>query len=267
MIAWLFAAIPAVPTPVPFNINPTAAPISERAVLEKGLGDAENRAKTLGGTLGVTIVDVTTGVSAALNGDENLPMAGVQHLPIAVLVYHAVDTGRLQMTHDTHGLLSRMLDDDDDIAGDALLDALGGSESANAQLRALGYPAIFLAPGGAGYATPRALANLLADITNGKLLKPASSKALLNELTGMRRAPGRLRAGFAPNVTLAHVPGTLSGGDDVNIATDDAGVASVNGRTVVVVAMLQAAHGGDAPRDAVIAGLAIIATQATSTNP
>ncbi len=265
MIAWLLA-IPAVPTPPSFS-TPSAAPISERAVIEGGLGDAAGRAKALGGMLGVTIIDVTTGVSAALNGDENLPMAGVQHLPIALLVYRAVDAGRLQMTRDTHGLLSRMLDDDDDIAADSLLDALGGSEVANAQLRTLGYPSIFLAPGGAGYATPDALAALLSDFVQGKLLKPASSTALLRELTDVHRASGRLRAGFAPNVTLAHVSGTLSGGDDVNIATDDAGVASVNGRTVVVVAMLQAAHGGDARRDALIAGLATTATRATGINP
>ncbi|MGD0966880.1 MAG: serine hydrolase [Candidatus Aquilonibacter sp.] len=266
MIAWLLA-IPAVPSPPPSMFPPTAAPISERAVLESGLGDAAGRAKALGGTLGVTIVDLTTGVSAALNGDQNLPMAGVGHLPIALLVYRAADAGRLQMTHDVHGLLSRMLDNDDDIAADSLLDALGGSESANAQLRALGYPTIFLAPGGAGYATSDALAGLLTDFVQGKSLKPASTTALLQELASVHSAPGRLRAGFAPGVTLVHVPGTLAGGDDVNIATDDAGIAKVNGRTVVVVAMLQAAHGGNAGRDAVIASAATTAVHATGINP
>jgi beta-lactamase class A len=261
MIAWLLAAVPAVPTPPPM-FAPTAAPISERAIIESGLGDAAGKAKSLGGTLGVTIVDVTTGVGAGLNGDENLPMAGVQHLPIALLVDRAADAGRLQMTRDMHGLLSRMLNNDDDIAADSLLDALGGSEAANAQLRALGYTAIFLAPGGAGYATPSALANLLADFAQGKLLRPASTTELLHELANVRSAPGRLRAGFPPSVTFAHVPGTLSGGDDTNIATDDAGVATVNGRTVVVVAMLEGAHGGDAPRDALIAAVAKAASDA-----
>src|ERR1700678_4269783 len=109
MIAWLLA-IPAVPSPPPSMFPPTAAPISERAIIESGLGDADGRAKALGGTLGVTIVDLTTGVSGALNGDQNLPIAGVGHLPIALLVYRAADAGRLQMTHDVHGLLSRMLD-------------------------------------------------------------------------------------------------------------------------------------------------------------
>jgi beta-lactamase class A len=265
MIAWLLAVIPVVLTPPPGLLTPSPAPISERAVFEEGLDDAVGRAKALGGTLGVTIVDLTTGVSAVQDGDENLPMAGVQHLPIAVLVYRAADAGHLTMTRDTRGLLSRMLNNDDDIAADSLLDMLGGSEAANAQLRTLGYPAIFLAPGGAGYATPSALASLIGDCAQGKLLTVASTTTLMRELAGVRSAPGRLRAGFAPSVMLAHVPGTVSGGDDTNIATDDAGVAALSGRTVVVVVMLSGAHGGDARRDAVIAGVAATVARAIIT--
>jgi beta-lactamase class A len=266
MIALLLAAIPPVPTPPPmFTASP--APISERAVLESGLGDAAVRAKALGGTLGVTIVDVTTGATSAINGDANLPMAGVQHLPIAVLVYRAIDAGHIAMTRDVHGLLSRMLDNDDDGAADTLLDQLGGSEAANAQLRAIGYQAIFLVPGDAGYSTPTALAGLLGDLVQGKLLTALSTKALLAQLSGVGTAPARLRAGFAANTALAHVPGTLSGGDSTNIATNDAGVASVNGRTVIVVVLLQGAHGSDASRDAIIAGTGQLAVRATNLNP
>jgi beta-lactamase class A len=267
MIGLLLAQIPPVPTPPPALFTSTPAPISERAAFESGLGDVQARAKALGATLGVTIVDVTTGATTGTNGDANLPMAGVQHLPIALLVYRAVDAGHLAMTRDVHGLLSRMLDNDDDSAADTLLDQLGGSEAANAQLRAIGYQAIFLVPNDSGYATPTALAGLLGDIVQGKLLTPASTKAFLGALGGVQLAPARLRAGLGPNVTLEHVPGTLAGGDGTNIATNDAGIANVNGRTVIVVAMLQGAHGNDASRDAVIASLAKLAVQATSSNP
>ncbi len=265
MIGLLFAAIPPVPTPPPSIFTPTPAPISERAALENGLGDAAARAKALGGILGVTIVDVTTGATSGTNGDANLPMAGVQHLPIALLVYRAIDAGHLAMTRDVHGLLSRMLNNDDDSAADTLLDQLGGSEAANAQLRTIGYQAIFLVPNDSGYATPTALAGLLGDIVQGKLLTAGSTKALMTELSGVSAARARLRAGFAANVTLAHVAGTLSGGDSTNIATNDAGVANVNGRTIIVVVMLAGAHGSDASRDAIIASVAQLA--ARSTNP
>ena len=267
MIGLLLAAIPPVPTPPPALFTPTPAPISERAALEGGLNDAVARAKALGGTLGVTIVDVTTGATATSNGDANLPMAGVQHLPIALLVFRAVDAGHISMTRDVRGLLSRMLNNDDDGAADTLLDQLGGSEAANAQLRAIGYQAIFLVPNDAGYATPTALAGLLGDIVQGKLLTAISTKALLAQLAGISTAPTRLRAGLGANVTLAHVPGTLSGGSDTNIATNDAGVANVNGRTIIVAVMLQGAHGSDASRDAIIAAIARLAVHATSTNP
>jgi beta-lactamase class A len=266
MIGLLLAAIPPVPTPLSL-FTPTPAPISERAVLENGLRDAAVRAKALGGTLGVTIVDVTTGATSGTNGDANLPMAGLQRLPIALLVYRAIDAGRLPMTRDVRGLLSRMLNNDDDSAADTLLDQLGGSEAANAQLRAIGYQAIFLVPNDSGYATPTALAGLLGDIVQGKLLTAVSAKALLAQLSGATTAPTRLRAGFAPAVALTHVAGTLSGGDETNIATNDAGVADVNGRTVIVVVMLQGAHGSDASRDAIIAAVAQVAMRATSANP
>jgi beta-lactamase class A len=267
MIALLLSQLPPVPTPPAAIFTPTPAPISERVALESGLGDATARAKALGGMLGVTIVDVTTGATVESNGDANLPMAGVQHLPIALLVYRAIDDGHMQMTRDTRGLLSRMLNNDDDEAADTLLDQLGGSEAANAQLRAIGYQAIFLVPNDAGYSTPTALAGFLGDIVQGKLLTAVSTKAFLNQLGGVSAAPARLRAGFGKDVTLAHVPGTLSGGDNTNIATNDAGVANINGRMVIVVAMLQGAHGGDASRDAIIANLAQLAAHATSTNP
>ena len=264
MIGLLIAAIPPVPTPEPPIFSPTATPVSERAVLAAGVNDASARAKALGGLLGVTIVDVTTGATVASNGDANLPMASVEHLPIAVLVYRAIAAGTLSMTRDMHGLLSRMLDDDDDEAANTLLDQLGGSEAANAQLRAMGFRSIFLVPNDAGYATPNALAALFGELAQGKLLDPKETKELLSAFAGIARAPGRLRAGFARNVTLAHVPGTLGGGDDTNIATNDAGVAEVNGRTVVIVAMLQGARGPDAKRDAVIASLAATAAQAST---
>ena len=267
MIGLVLALIPGVTTPPPAIFTPSPAPISERVVLETGLGDALARAKALGGTLGVTIIDITTGASVTSNGDQNLPMAGVQHLPIALLVYRAIEAGHLSMTHDMHGLLSRMLDNDDSEAANLLLDQLGGSEAANAQLRALGYPAIFLVPNDAGYASPNALAQLLSDLAQNKLLGAKATVELLRTLAGVGTSPNRLHAGLGARVTFAHVPGTISGGDDRNIATNDAGIASLNGRTVVVVTMLEGAHGPDAKRDALFASVGALAATATSANP
>ncbi|HUA09604.1 MAG TPA: serine hydrolase [Candidatus Acidoferrales bacterium] len=266
MIGLLLVAIPGIPMPSPI-FTPTTSPISERSVLESGLDDAVARAKALGGTLGVTIVDLSTGASAQRNGDANMPMAGVQHLPIALLVYRAIEAGRLSMTRDTHGLLSRMIDNDDSEAANLLLERLGGSEAANAQLRALGYPAIFLVPNDAGYASSSALVQLLADLVQGKLLDAKSTADLESMFVGVANAANRLRAGLGAKVTFAHVSGTLGGADDRNIATNDAGVASVNGRTVVIVALLEGAHGPTAKRDGLFASIGALAATATSANP
>jgi len=133
---------PPIPTPPQITITPAPPPISERAVLADGIGRAESRARALGATLGVVVIDLTTGARAERNGDENMPMDGAQEIALKVLRDHGGD--------------------------------VTDAEAANARLRAMGYPTIFIAANDAGYATPDALARLVSSaVTSDESIPPA----------------------------------------------------------------------------------------------
>lgn len=252
MIGLLLAAIPLV-TPAPLIATPTPGPISERVVLQNGIDAAQARASALGATLGVTIVDLTTGASAMRNGDANLPMGSVQNLIVVALAYRDAEA-------PAQDVVSRALLDDDGGAAKELIGLSGGAEALNNELRALAFDAIFIAPRDGGYASPNALARFLSALAGGEFLVPPATKSMLDLLARVALGPGRLRAGLPPAVRLAHVTGTTKD------RTADVGIAFVNGHTMIVVAMLDGTHGSDADGDAVIAAVARAAADAASAN-
>lgn len=270
-----------VPTPVPIATStPAAASMSQ--LLDNVVGDAASKARALDGTLGVVVIDLGTGTHASRNADRLLPTQSVQKLPIAVLVYRAIDKGALapdkavtvdtddlvhhvsdiadnyakRQTYSVQELLDGMIESSDNTAAKALLRILGGVDAANAGLSQLSYGGIILDPDDNGAATANDLARLLRGLTNGSLLSASSQKKLLDQLAGVRTFPGRLRAGFPPNTHVMHKTGTSQTIDGITDATNDIGLISVNGRTVIVVALLQGARGDDRRRDGLIAGIA-----------
>jgi beta-lactamase class A len=104
-------------------------------------------------------------------------------------------------------------------------------------------------------------------VAEGKLMRAASTRLLLTELSKSQSAPRRLRAGLTPDTRLAHQSGELSASDDVAVACNDVGIAYVGGRTIVIVAMLHGAHGNEASRDATIAAVARAAESAVIATP
>jgi len=266
VIALLFAAIPPVPSPPAPIFTSTPAPISERAILENETDTALARGKAIGGTLGVTIVDLSTGARTARNGDANLPLGAVQNLAFAVLALREVDAGTIAKAPATDAVM-RMLVNGDAQATDELIGVLGGTESVNAKLRALGFGDIFTVPNDEGYASSDAIAHLLTAVAGGSLLSPASSSVLLNVLSDVHAGANRLRAGLTPSAQLMHVTGTLPDTDDRNEATNDAGITYVDGRTMIVVALLHDGRGSANDRDRVLAAAARAAADAAAANP
>jgi len=283
-----------VPVPTPVTIQTaTPPPVSERAMLSNGIDDAQARAKNLGGTLGAVVIDLATGSTASVNADEAMPMQSVQKLPIAILVYRAIDAGTLQASNEVtiesqdivqtvsdvaanypartnyavSELTTLMIENSDNTAAKALLRLLGGSDRANADLRALGYDGILLDPNDNGFAKPAALGTLLSDLQNGKLLLRPSQTAVFQMLAKSTTFPGRLRAGFPAGTLVAHKTGTSGTSDGVTAATNDVGIVNVFGRSVIIVAMLSDARGDEPARDAIIAAVGRAAYDATRLFP
>ncbi len=118
-----------------------------------------------GSRIAMTVVDLSSGRRASSNGAVRLPMMSVFKLPLAVAALDAVDHGELSLSQPIplterelvpsvspiaeawHKgetaptlavLLTRMIQDSDNTAGDKMVSVLGGGERITARLRALG---------------------------------------------------------------------------------------------------------------------------------
>lgn len=249
-----YSTPPGFVTAPPFA-TPEPTPSSERALLRTGLIAAGKRARDLGGELGAVVIDLRSGAIGELNGDDSLPMQSVQKLLIAVAAYSAIDRGTL--TYESQPYILTMLLGDDNVAAQVLINRLGGIDALNASIRDLGFEKIVAGPDDSGSASPNALARLLGDLVEGKLLRGSSRSALFDTLAKSQAGPALLRAGLPGDAKLAHVTG----------ATNDVGVVSVRGRTMIVVAMLHGARGSESDRDAVIADVARAAISAAPAFP
>jgi len=275
-----------IPSPSP---TPGAA-ISERSLLSSRLDEIVNNAKArTGGTLGAVIWDLGTNVQVQRNAQQPFPMTTMTKLAIAYATCRAVDNGYLQWNEAIYSapvqvLLERMLDEDDDNSGDALYRTVGGGDGIDSALHDIGVDGMIVridlgglraeanagrtfATGGDNAASPLAVAQLFSEISSGKALDAPSLKVCSEYLATAFDASSRLHAGLPAGTRLEHVAGTSGSLNDVVDATNDAGIAYINGRRVIIVAMLQGASGTEAERDAIIADVARAAYDATRLFP
>jgi beta-lactamase class A len=121
-------------------------------------------AKAPGATVAVTVLDLSTGARSSVHGDLRLPMMSVFKLPLTVAALDAVDRGELALAQPIpiaenelvpdvspiaeawkkgrHAptlevVLTRMIQDSDNTAGDKMVSVLGGGASVTSRLRAL----------------------------------------------------------------------------------------------------------------------------------
>lgn len=122
-----------------------------------------------GATVAVTVLDLSTGTRSSVHGDLRLPMMSVFKLPLTVAALDAVDKGELALSQPIpiaenelvtdvspiaeawktgqHApalevVLTKMIQDSDNTAGDKMLSVLGGGARVTSRLRALGVEGI-----------------------------------------------------------------------------------------------------------------------------
>ena len=111
-------------------------------------------------------------------------------------------------------------------------------------------------------ATPDAMVELLAALQKGALLKPETTRLLLEVMSRTSTGPNRIRAGVPRRTRVAHKTGT--GGDyaGINAATNDVGLVTLpDGQHVAVAVFVKSSRRPMQEREQAISALARAAYQ------
>lgn len=104
---------------------------------------------------------------------------------------------------------------------------------------------------------PRAVAENLAALRQGRLLSPASTQVLLGQMALSSTGPLRLRAGLGQGWTIAHKTGTGPSRDGYAIGYNDVGLLTApDGRSYAIAVMIARTYAGLDQRQQVIADAA-----------
>ncbi|HEY9677686.1 MAG TPA: class A beta-lactamase [Drouetiella sp.] len=101
--------------------------------------------------------------------------------------------------------------------------------------------------------TPHAMAAYLEEFYRGNLLSPASTKFLMDVMSGTKTGAARIRAGLPSGAKLAHKTGTGPSLKGVYSGTNDVGIATLpSGRRVAIAVFLSGSRLSEAKQDAAI---------------
>lgn len=230
------------------------------------------------GRIGVAAVDLSTGQSISVLGDQAFPMASTSKIAIVATYLELVDQGRFSLTSEfpirageylpARQLIDLVITRSSNPATDALLAAVGGVQPVNAWARRAGIEEFNLTRNIATLvredgridpatqidlrdsSTPQAMVELLSGLYQGRWLSAASREVIIDAMercvTGTRRIPALM----PENVTVAHKTGSLN-----NTSSDIGIITAPDGRSIAV-AIYVTGQGSRANREARIASIA-----------
>ena len=214
------------------------------------------------GDFGIAALDLSTGQTVSLNGNEAFPMASTMKIAVAAAYLSEVDAGRRGLGDAVAGttafsLMDAMITRSDNRATDLLIATLGGPAVVDAWLRTHGLTGIRVDRTIAQLlsarrdlwdvrdsSTPTAMVGLLRLVDSDTALSPSSRTLLLDMMSRCRTGSNRIRGLLPPSVQVENKTGTLNG------YTGDVGFLTLPGGRRIAVALF--ARGGE-NRPAVIA--------------
>lgn len=230
------------------------------------------------GRIGVAAIDLSTGQSVSVLGNQAFPMASTSKIAIVATYLEQVDQGRLSLTSEfplragqylpASELIDLIITRSSNPATDALLAAVGGVQPVNAWARRAGIEEFNLTRDIATLvredgrvdpaqhidlrdsSTPQAMVELLSGIYQGRWLSAASRAVIVEAMERCRTGTNRIPALMPANVTVAHKTGSLS-----NTSSDIGIITAPDGRAIVV-AIYVTGQGNRTNREARIASIA-----------
>jgi beta-lactamase class A len=247
-----------------------AAPAA--AASSPGLVSVEQQLASLvsgkSGEYGIAALDLSSGNSVSINGDEPFPMASTVKLAVAATYLSQVDSGRRSLLdmiggRTAAGQIELMLTRSDNVATDRLINSLGGPHVVQQWLTYNGFSGIRIdrtiaqllsAPRDLrdhrDSASAHSMINLLRQLDSGPILRPASRSYLLTLMSRCITGRNRIKALLPYGTKVEHKTGTLTG------LTDDVGFITLpDGRRIAVAVF--ARGGSDRPRTIAEAARAI----------
>jgi len=212
------------------------------------------------GLVAITVEDLKTGRSIAVNGGRNLPAASTIKIPVMVQVFRDIDDGAFTLArtvsltdddrdcgfgdlceapdgsaYSVEQLLVASIDDSDNTAANMLI-RLVGRTSINETMRELGLNQTRLGDSIRSDGDIRVLRtsaddmlHLLTGIADGQVVSPGASRAMFR-LLAQQRHNSLLPASLPTGLVVAHKTGTLH--DTLN----DVGIVELHGTPYVICA-------------------------------
>ena len=204
--------------------------------------------------VGIAAIDLVTGDTVSVRGEDRYPMASVMKIAVAATYLSYVETGERSLHESIGGrsaasLMRAMLVRSDNNATDLLLRNIGGPKTVQKWLEWHNVEGIRVDRTIAQLlrarrdlyesldsTTPLAFATFLKRIDKGELLKPWSQSYLLGLMAECETGRNRMKA-FLPAGAVAHKTGTLNG-----YSSDVGFITLPNGHRVAIAIF---ARGGD----------------------
>ncbi len=247
-------------------------------------------------SVGIALIGVETGDTLSLNDQKHYPMQSVYKFPLALAVLQQVDQGMLsleQKVHLTkddlrptwspvrdkfpkgnidltvHELLTYTVSQSDNNTCDILFRLVGGTAVVQQSLLQSGIRDIKVVATEAEMATawpvqysnwarPGAMAVLLRDFYQGKLLSRKSTDLLLHMMTESANSPVRIKGLLPEGITVAHKTGTSdTNKEGLTAATNDVGIITLpNGRHIALAVFVSDTKETKTVNEKIIAGIA-----------
>jgi beta-lactamase class A len=105
------------------------------------------------------------------------------------------------------------------------------------------------------WCTPDAMTALLELFMDGKILKPATTKILMQFMINTTTGPGRIKGMLPSTTTVAHKTGSSNTNDKgITAATNDAGIITLpDGKPLIITVFVKDAAADETTREKVIA--------------
>ena len=268
------------PTSTAPSTTSAPAPAAQNIQSNSGDPELDRRLKTIcdgaQGNVGLAIVHIESGKTISIDGKTQYPLYSVFKLPLAIAILKDVEENRLRVDQKIHvtpaeivpgtpentalwvnpvdrtiaELIDVSIARSDNTSSEKLLQIAGGPEKVTERMRALGFQNLDIHSTISDYVKRREnvntgsaddLANLLAQLQQGKILQPAQQNLLIGSMqrtiTGTNRLKGNLPAGTV--VADKTGSGARDAVTQVAKATNDVGIITLpSGRGHLAIAVL-----------------------------